>query len=537
MSVDIRGEAFLFSSWLEVPDRFFQGYCFVGSDYIFGAEGAEEYLEATGRRVGGGEDGCYVSVRRCGSQYDFDTDVSGNKKLFYYFESGEWAVSNSLALLVDHVRRNGVALTPNFAQLSAAGRGSRSPFHNQLSTFSTIANGVRLVPARARLRIGVHGARIEQMKLPQTIGDYRCLINQTVALWQNRFATLLSTEGASIGCDLTGGLDSRVVFALLQRARTALGGAESAHVRIKSGTGPRNAGDLAVAQEICRAYRCELNGRRLATLARRSPTAAYAGWRDLCLGVYHPIYFPGSAPHPLRIAFGGGGGENYRPFYKGSAGHEFISRRSAVLQPRWLAHQYEVELASTFAYLNSVYPTGHDLLMAHYRQFRNRMHSGRAPQYSVTFSPLGTRLLEEASGIAPPGSLRSGQINYDIISVAMPDLLEFRFDSESKSPSKEVRERLVRGPLSLDVTPGRSFFRAPPASALSEGAGTQSVWGLLEAAYQAACDVAMVNEFWGAEFLGTAGDILSDAVRARSFRHAVDGQPISAVLATAMLAP
>lgn len=45
----------------------FEGYAFIGSDYVAGVGGVHRYQEATGRFVGAGEDGCYVSARRIGA--------------------------------------------------------------------------------------------------------------------------------------------------------------------------------------------------------------------------------------------------------------------------------------------------------------------------------------------------------------------------------------------------------------------------------------------------------------------------------------
>ena len=74
---------FLFSSFSDLPDLYFSGYCFVGGDYIFGQKGMESFCSHKGQAIPPGEDGCYISVRRVNNYHDIGVDYSGHKKLFF----------------------------------------------------------------------------------------------------------------------------------------------------------------------------------------------------------------------------------------------------------------------------------------------------------------------------------------------------------------------------------------------------------------------------------------------------------------------
>ena len=123
---------FVFSSNKINPRSFFQGYCFIGSDYIFGNEGSKKLYEEKGIAINGGEDGCYVVAEEIANGFSFSSDFSGNKKIFYYWVPGYWVVSNSIYLIIEQLKKNKFFLTANYSQLAAIGVSTGS-FYNQLS--------------------------------------------------------------------------------------------------------------------------------------------------------------------------------------------------------------------------------------------------------------------------------------------------------------------------------------------------------------------------------------------------------------------
>ena len=210
---------FLFSSKTQNPDRFFQGYFFHDRDYVFGPAGFEAFREKTGLDRVVREDGCYVLAEKNSEGFKLSADYSGYKKLFYFWDNGFWAVLNSLFQMVEHLREHRYPVLPNIPQLAAiategrfypSGRGS---FFSQMTCFDTIVRGVRLVPVDCALQIGASGARLEKTPYHPCADDYRDRLGHFLNTWIARLHTLMQRPSAQIASDLTGGLDSRAVFA------------------------------------------------------------------------------------------------------------------------------------------------------------------------------------------------------------------------------------------------------------------------------------------------------------------------------------
>src|SRR5690625_4761001 len=125
-------------------DGHFQGYCFIGNDFITGPEGAHHYQQTTGNRITPALDGCYLVTHHHDDAYTFDVDFSGYMILYYYHDGTSWAVSNSLATIIDHLRDHDIPVSPNYTHPAAtAGRGMAS---SQLFSLQTPVQGIQVVP-------------------------------------------------------------------------------------------------------------------------------------------------------------------------------------------------------------------------------------------------------------------------------------------------------------------------------------------------------------------------------------------------------
>lgn len=525
-------QVFLLSSREALPEVMFHGYAFVGADYIFGQGGAEKWEAQSDALIPPGEDGCYAIARRHGNALKIGTDFSGNKKVFYYHDPRIWAVSNSVYVLAEYLKSQKVALVPNYAQLLLAGHGRGSSFFNQLSTFDTIVGGVRLLPRGWELLIDRSKLEIRPQDL-KPARNYEEGLEKFVTQWVARLGTLVSLKDAAVSCDLTGGQDSRAIFSLLRRSIDLSNGANAA-LRINCGvpaSGDRR--DIEVAEMICSKVGMPLNSAIPRSGRAISGEQSYKSWRDLCLGVYWPIYFPSGRPWPRRISIGGGGGGNNRLFYGMERVQSFLDILSRKTLPAWLVDQYRRELDGAMSVLDVVDPSDAPGLVKHYRNFRGRCHAGRGPQYAVEFCPLASADLQRACD-APGASerIRHGIVNYDIIHNSARDLLDLRFDSKKKDMTAERRSLLKDLDLSFDVPAGRPYIEQDAVESPVKGGSIPLV--CLRDAYRAAIDRSEVVNFWGDEFIKGASKCLDEAVEKRRFNHAVDGQPIAAVIATSI---
>ena len=533
---------FLFSSETENPDHFFQGYFFHDADYVFGEAGFDAFSRKRGVNRLVREDGCYVQMEKRNSSYRFSADYSGYKKIFYFWDDGFWIVSNSLYQIVECLRQNGYPVLPNISQLAAAategtfypsGRGS---FFGQLTTFDTIVQGVRCAPMNGALWIGSSGVQIEKDELPHLGGDYRDHLTRFISTSAARLQTLMRESFVQIACDLTGGLDSRVVFALLLSGIGDSGLGADKRLQIRSSTQPNARKDQAVAGKICAHLGLSLNGSLREKPKRLSGDSSYALWRDLCLGVYYPIYFPYAAISPGMIHLSGGGGENHRPFYGQFLGapsaETFVASRTSNIALRAARPDFEAALHHAVDTIMDGAPRHLDVLATHYRHFRNRFHTGREPQYTVALPLLASKLLDNCTAVAGEARFRNAQMHYDILFNVKSELLDFPFDKWRKCPSRVVHQSVTSIHGAVSMPAGACFIGNAPMTAGSRNKEPRAV-DFLRAEFSRA-KAGFAADFLGSTYLRRAQRAVEAATHTNSFSGPVESKRVAVVLAAGM---
>lgn len=524
----LRNQYFVFSSDMNNPEFFFQGYCFVGADYVFDLGGAEKFYEERKVRVGGGEDGCYVTVEKIDEAFLFSSDFSGNKKIFYYWTPDIWVVSNSIFLIAEHLKKNNVVITANYSQLAAIGI-HKSSFFNQLYSVNTFIEGIKLLPTRNRLTISKAGYCIEEIPIDISFKSYEEGLSTYIGTWIARLEGLLN-NGLSLQSDLTGGADSRTVFTLLKKAAESSVNIDNLPV-LRSSSTLNNTIDLEIATTIADTYKFPINGNPPTIVNRFSGEEAFLSWKILCLGVYHPIYFPPYGPQRGVVWLGGAGAENHRHFYKYDDTRSFIYSNASKILPTWLSYNVSAEIS---AELDRMSNTGTKInpMILHYREYRNRMHSGRTPQYISLFNPLGSKILESVSEIAGSTRLQYGQINYDLMATLLPSILKIPFDHESKNFSEERQKNVTKLGRWIKVDSGKVYEdKNVPELNDSQIRKTQSSLELLNEEFQIAKKNQFVKEFFGNDFINNASRSMTNALLNKKFPHAIDGQGIVAIIA------
>lgn len=513
-------------------DGFFQGYCFYGTDYIFGQEGVEQFETTTDSTVTGGLDGCYALARRDGDSFIFTNDYAGYKLLYYYHDGTTWAVGNSLAQIVDFLRAEGIRITPNYSQLSAAlAEGSAS---SQLFSFETTVQNVRLVPRATNLVVTPENAILDRWPAVEKI-DYGEGLARHLDLWSGRMETLILDEQVGVTTDITGGVDSRTNFGLLALAKKRLGGAGT-YPRLNCGSTPTNREDLDVALQLGERFGLEINDERRFPRYNLTPEECYQTFRDLNAGASYTLYMPVEGPHPFKISIGGGGGEIHRKFYEGHTKtkdvERFLSSYGSRLKYPWLSEEYTRDGQDALDFATR---PGMDPLRVHYREFRHRYHVGRAPRYGVSFTPLDSVTADLTQSQAGQDRLDDGQFNYDVIASLSPELLEMPFDKPSKAPSPAIRSRLTRVEVSQEARPGRVWAPAPEERKVTRSAVKRNEQ--LRDAVQVAVQDSFVTDFWGQDVVDAAQDLLDRLISGKGIGNAVNGKPISALLSAGLVSP
>lgn len=526
---------FLVSNHNPPTDDFFQGYCFIGNDLIFGTAGAKHYQALTGQPIPPAQDGCYVTAQNLNNAYVFNVDFAGYTILYYYHDGTTWAVSNSFAQVVDFLRHHNIPVRPNYAHLAASnGRGMAL---GQLFSLKTLAHGIQVAPRTHSLIITPHQAVLRRRPVPSsTHSTYKEALSGYLSTWVSRFETLMHSTQTDFTVDLTGGVDSRTNFALVQAARKRLGGTGTPP-RLRCASGPNNRKDLEVATSISGHYGLEMNDNRPMRRIPLQGQESYQVYRDLTLGVYYPFYRPTQAPTPTNITIGGGGGGIHRKTYeliiKTDDPHVFFNQYARNIKRA----EYETEfIQDGQRFLNTALQPGEDPLRVLLRDGRVRYHSGRTPRTEVAFTPLHSVTADATQLLAGEQRVEEGQLNYDIMHSLVPELVTMPYDEDEKHPSPDVLDRLTSAQIPSEANPGKVW--APTAHLIPQPAeGQPRPIEAYKQAFDQAIDNAFVRKFWGKEMLRKARDLMRKLDADKSIGNAANGIPIAAVLSADLVTP
>lgn len=529
---------YLLSSFRENPDFLFDGYCFVDSDFIFGEGGYKKYIAEKGSRIIGGEDGCYVVAYRDNDEYLISNDYGGYKKILYYYDpiGKVWAVSNSLNILVKHLREFGINIVPNLSLLkfhsSAKGVASQQPV-----SFDTIARGIYLLPTCTTLKIINQKIQIENNIRFEKNLNYSEVFSRFISIWIARFQTIFSEDSVFIRQALTGGVDSRAVFSLTSLARKELKNQELATHSFNCGKIRGDSKDLEVATEISDHYGYALNSDTLKVRpSYLNGMQTYERWKNLSLGVYFPIYFDARSIDPMLINISGGGGEKYRPYYRINAEDNFekFSMRNAS-QIKDYSSQFEVNtnILNSMKYLTS--KSNQDPLQIHYAEFRNRLHSGFFPQFIVDISPLNSYLLAEIANDFPK-KINSSQLLYDLINLE-GEALSFDFDKDNKKPTQlHISELTSFNKSHTLISKGKCYFEdglIKDNRVLSNSYDNSHLM-YLEKDLNNAFSNDAIKSIWSKDFLNEVENRAEELFESKKLPHAIEGIPISCFIASSI---
>ncbi|WP_114558764.1 hypothetical protein [Desertihabitans aurantiacus] len=528
-STDLRGLTFLFSSFQPPPRRFFQGFAFVDEHYIAGQEGALAFEAQIGAPMRPGEDGCYVVATETESGYRIGVDHVGLQKMFYYDNGDVWCVSNSVAMIAEHLTAHGVRVSANLPQLTS--HKMPHTFAMQLSSTRTAFNEIRLAPLHCAVEIVDGHLRLVRIPRLPAAPDYTEGLRRFVSTWARRVQTMLSSERVWFDVDLSGGVDSRTVFAFVRAAQNQNPSDDiMRRINLRSSRSEHLAEDLAAASTVAEAFEMPINGPQP---DRPKPPALtgwerYEAWRRIHLGVYMPVYFPVHAPNPWHIHFHGGGGETHRRFYAADDPATMLARQKDYHRPKYLFEAWKQEVLGCVAELQPHEPHLNPMVL-HYREFRNRFHVGLNSQYRVVCSPLNSRLLEVVT--RSNSNIDSKQILYDVMESLVPGLNRMPYDVASKSPSVDELTAMTVVDGALDGPGKGRVFASEETSAVARHSTAKPI-SLMAEAFEAA-DRPLVVEFMGEARMSTARGVMQDAVSRGRFTRAADANDISLALAVA----
>ncbi|WP_095589205.1 hypothetical protein [Actibacterium ureilyticum] len=442
---------FVFSSWQDLPDYFFTGYGFKDADFIVGPDGAAAYFNATGRRIGKDEDGCYAELVRTGDRIEINTDFRGNMRLFYYTDGHHWAVSNSWLKLAETLRANGVDLTPDRAQL-AAWFTNHANF-KQLTCFKTAIKEIRLLPVHGKIVVDRHTLSMRPVGIVNS-RNYAESLAAYLNEWRNRASTLLTELPGNLSVDISGGLDSRAAIGFIKTSSEA--NADTVAERVTFGTSAsiHLTKDAEVAGLITEYLKvplrfCEPNSAPLLTTEEQIIRL----WKLGSVGQYAPIALALPTRDVTKVTYGGNGGESLRGAYDATNIPDYVrsQHRSYAKHMPTDPRTWERDLEETLNDISAHYEDEARLFLNYFREFRSRFHAGSATLNRIDIQPLVAKSAHMCTLAMAPDKVRSKQILYDIMHNLDHGLLQIPFDEDHKTPTEQNLADLTTVPLDAPV--------------------------------------------------------------------------------------
>lgn len=440
-------------------DEVFSGYAFSGSDFIMGPDGLRLHREDRGSHLSHHEDGCYFLATPTPAGLRIGTDFKGNCKVFFYKHNTQWAVSNSFIKLVDVVRAKSWPTTVRPHVIDSWGVPGR--FWDQCWSYGTSIEEISLLPRWAKLVATPAGVEEVDPAPHRNDDDYDAYIEgltKYLNVWIGRIGTILSEDSLRVQMELTGGKDSRGVFALFLAARQYFGLNTSDRFDLLSSRSAARADDLPIATELASAYNMPLNspGFNQGPPTYLSAAEQVDWWATFAFGSYRPIYIVSGRRHLSAIPFGGQGGEGTRQQYEPfDTLHSILDHYQKYFSFKGSIDAVADELDTTSRRIRSWTPRTPELL-AHYQEFRDRFHSGMHPQTRPRVIPLTGRHLHAAARSLPEQLLFAGQALRDLTAQSAPGLLSRPYEDPRKGPTTFNLENLAR-PLPLSPQLGQVY--------------------------------------------------------------------------------
>lgn len=430
---EIYGSGFFFISSFNGGRKYnFSGYMCLNESIVIGERGLNKYLEDfEDLNLYEEIEGRFSIVHESDDKVIARTDAFGQDAIYYYFNNGVWALSNSFLLLCRNLYEEGIDVSLDYDQ--AQSLKVKHGFTQQLISNDTLIHQVKLLPMDKIMVIDKKERRLKFDKLPgYTFEEYSYC--EKIEHYVGRAAcinrSLLKYFKGRVTVDITGGVDSRLVLATILAS-----GVDLSDVNFLCA---KDAGDdYRVASLLAEKYGFEIKNKSF-VYGQGSQEVLFDFWKLGNLGVYNPVYFPSSTRPQRLIHFHGASGECFRDFY-GTDAFSYLSKvakgqndQDGVLA---LNRKFGKFLSCTDGPVESS-----EVMFSHYLHFRSRFHFGRS-----TFRNLGEYFVSPLSSLALLSAFRmlslkekeNRSLLLDVFLMCGHDILDIPFDEESKCFSFE----------------------------------------------------------------------------------------------------
>lgn len=426
---------------------YFNGVAFC-EDRVFIGATSEVY-----KNIESAIEGRFFAASINGTEKKFWTDNTGQELIFYYSCDKVWAVSNSFRKLAIFLRKKEVELTVNY--------GALFPFAVQhsssqgLMTNNTIINEISILGAEQFLETCGDKLKVVERAEPDSEKDFSLLVTDFINKWASRLRSIVEKmPEETIICDLTGGVDSRIIFALLLASGCDL-------KKISFNCNEKWEEDFQVAKIIAEKYGLSLNKSKRRPHYSINHSIKLENFLDSYLGVYHGAYFSNYENFSSgAIHIHGGGGGLIRSVYSHDPSNLLLSKNSNFPSP--LSHEKSMLELVDFneKVVEPSSNTNFGRSIKYYFETRNRYHFGRNSYKSLSsylITPLISQDVLKLSRCSE--GLKDRDLYIAIFLLTDPSLIQIEFDDEKKQFNSDrvasVKRKLGSCPINtfknLDV--------------------------------------------------------------------------------------
>ncbi|GAA5098814.1 hypothetical protein [Wohlfahrtiimonas larvae] len=381
-------------------------------------------------------------------------DPTGQDVLYYFQSSDYWAVSNSFYKLVEELKKKKIN-----TEIYLPGLYSYKIKHSlggQPLNYNTLICNIKILPRDYCIKIKSQTLILEKRTyvLPNitNVNEYRLTLHKVI-LSQisvlNTLVDLLPTQ--SVRCDLSGGMDSRVVFGICSNI-------DNAAKKIKFASNRKLEDDYFIAQKIAQYFGIVLDNSSIGNYKQIvTDKEQFLLYKYGNSGVYDCIYKPHYVFTPKTLHVHGAGGESLRGQYLGSP-RQIMGRLKSYFSSEVEHNLVQKEFFNYFSN-NNLDINDPRSMINHYRDFRARFHFGRNWFRFLTnplYTPLSDIRLESLSNYLSVSNKNSTMIFYDIYMFLHDILAFFPFDDDKKNINlqkmKSVNIPLVKSEQNRKLT-------------------------------------------------------------------------------------
>lgn len=396
------------------------------------------------------------------------TDFLGMLPVF----SSERLFSNRLHLMAIVLRAQG-KLKFDRAALSTFFLQNQS-FNYQLPVFKTPVSGVSAVPSGSKVFIGNKISIVEKLISTEIVspGRYHELIDAAASEIRGNVEAALNSYHRAV-CGLTGGKDSRLIYAALLNAGRA---EEVVYLTTERDN------DIEIATGLVNKFGGEYASYYPSEYLTRDREDALKKRGSIFYGLYHHLHssslttiVPQYDPEVIRLT--GGGGELYRPHFQDHGlkldGEEIYSRDSLyklLKSKRTESINTDAQFEEMFSLYVEAFErlpgvTINEKLDHHYLNFRNKFHFGVTPALMpnglLEWHPIISRSLLEASRSLPPNERASGRVMFDVTKALHEELAHCRYGKPQKNfVSSPYHIKSALDGKVLDINPNPSLAKS-----------------------------------------------------------------------------